>query len=65
MLAEQENMPPRVADALPALAAPLTRGIENFTRSQAGNLIASSEFEDGLGGREPGRPLAGRRAARG
>ena len=44
-LAEQENMPPRVADALPALAAPLTRGIEDFTRSQAGNLISSSEFE--------------------
>ncbi len=46
VIAEQENMPPRVADALPALAAPLTRGIEDFTRSQAGNLIASSEFEE-------------------
>lgn len=44
-LAEQENMPPRVADALPALAVPLTRGIEDFTRTQAGNLVASDEFE--------------------
>lgn len=44
-LAEQENMPPRVADALPALAAPLSRGIEGFTRDQAANLLASDEFE--------------------
>ena len=44
-LAKQENMPPRVADALPALAAPLTRGIEDFTRTQASKLLASEDFE--------------------
>lgn len=44
VLANQENMPPRVANALPALAAPLNRGIEDFTRTQAGNLVASDQF---------------------
>ena len=44
-LAGQENMPPRVADALPALAVPLTRGIEDFTRTQTGNFVASPQFE--------------------
>jgi hypothetical protein len=44
-IATQQNMPPRVADALPALAAPLTRGIEGFTRTQARSLLASAEFE--------------------
>jgi hypothetical protein len=43
-LAQQENMPPRVADALPALAVPLTRGIEDFTRTQVGELVASEQF---------------------
>lgn len=43
-LATQRNMPPRVADALPALAAPLSRGIESFLRTQAGNFVASDEF---------------------
>lgn len=43
-LANQENMPPRIANALPALAAPLTRGIEDFTRTQAGTLVASDRF---------------------
>ncbi|MDX5318820.1 MAG: hypothetical protein LPK38_05630, partial [Actinomycetes bacterium] len=44
VLANQENMPPRIANALPALAAPLNRGIEDFTRTQAGNLVASDQF---------------------
>jgi hypothetical protein len=44
-LAQQENMPPRVADALPALAVPLTRGIEDFTRTQTGNFVSSAQFE--------------------
>jgi hypothetical protein len=44
-LAQQENMPPRAAEALPALAVPLTRGIEDFTRTQVGNLVASDDFE--------------------
>lgn len=43
-LANQENVPPRIANALPALAVPLTRGIEDFTRTQAGNLVASDQF---------------------
>ncbi len=43
-LAGLENMPPRVADALPALAAPLTRGIESFTQTQAMNFVTSDEF---------------------
>jgi hypothetical protein len=45
VLSEQENMPPRIAAALPALAGPLTRGIEDFTRTQTGNFVASDEFE--------------------
>ena len=43
-LAKQDNMPPRVADALPALAVPLTRGIEDFTRSQVTKLVSSNDF---------------------
>ncbi|KAB7743033.1 hypothetical protein GA707_15430 [Nostocoides sp. F2B08] len=45
VLSEQENMPPRVAAALPALAGPLTRGIEDFTRTQTGNFVASDQFQ--------------------
>jgi hypothetical protein len=44
-LAQVKDMPPRVARALPALAVPLTKGIESFTRTQAGNLMASPQFE--------------------
>lgn len=43
-LAQLENVPPRVADALPGLAGPITDGIENFTRTQVNNLVASPEF---------------------
>lgn len=39
-----ENVPPRVADALPALAVPISDGIESFTRDQVGNAIASPQF---------------------
>jgi hypothetical protein len=45
VLSEQENMPPRVAAALPSLAGPLTRGIEDFTRTQTGNFVASDQFQ--------------------
>ncbi len=45
-LAAQENVPPRVADLLPGLAVPLTNGVENFTRTQVGNLLASPQFAD-------------------
>ncbi len=44
-LADQPNVPPRVADALPALAVPLARGIEDFTRTQAEGFVASSRFQ--------------------
>jgi hypothetical protein len=44
VLAEQDNMPPRVADALPALSVPLSQGIESFTHSQAERLLASPAF---------------------
>ncbi len=38
------DIPPRVAAALPALAVPLTNGVENFTQSQVESLVASPEF---------------------
>jgi hypothetical protein len=44
ILAQQENVPPSVSEALPALAVPITNGFENFTRTQVGNIIASPEF---------------------
>jgi hypothetical protein len=43
-LAEQPNVPPRVANALPALAVPITNGVESFTRDQVNNFVASAEF---------------------
>jgi len=43
-LAQQENLPPRVAEALPALAVPITNGIESFTRTQVDNIVASDRF---------------------
>jgi hypothetical protein len=43
-LAQLEQMPPRIAAALPALATPLTQGIESFVRTQTGNLMASDQF---------------------
>lgn len=45
-LAGLERMPPRVADALPALGVPLTQGVESFTRSQAENVLASPQFAE-------------------
>lgn len=44
-LADRPALPPRVAGTLPALAVPLTQGVEAFTRAQAAELLASSEFE--------------------
>ena len=43
-LAQIENLPPRVADALPALATPIAQGIEGFVRDQTAALVASDEF---------------------
>lgn len=43
-VARQPNVPPRIADALPALAVPLADGVESFTRDQVDTLIAGPEF---------------------
>ncbi|HSE70715.1 MAG TPA: hypothetical protein VLA97_08145 [Nocardioidaceae bacterium] len=43
-LAQQPNVPPRVSDALPALAGPITNGVESFTREEVGKIIASPQF---------------------
>ncbi|HEU4947655.1 MAG TPA: hypothetical protein VFT31_10915 [Kribbella sp.] len=45
-LSQQQNLPPRVAAALPALAVPLTNGVENFTRDQINNILASPQFAE-------------------
>ncbi len=43
-LAQQDNVPPRLAAALPALAAPITNGVESFTRTQVNDFMASPQF---------------------
>jgi hypothetical protein len=43
-LAQGENVPPRIATALPALAVPITNGVENFTRTQVSRVVASPQF---------------------
>jgi hypothetical protein len=43
-LSELEDMPPRVASALPALAVPISSGIESFTRDQVDKALASPRF---------------------
>lgn len=43
-LANQPNVPPRVADVLPGLAIPITNGVESFTRDQVNRLVASPQF---------------------
>jgi hypothetical protein len=43
-LAAQENVPPRVAAALPALAVPISDGVESFTRTQIRNIMATPQF---------------------
>ncbi len=43
-IAEQPNVPPRVADALPALAVPITNGVQSFTRDQVNSFVASPQF---------------------
>jgi hypothetical protein len=44
VLAQQENMPPRLAAALPGLAVPIANGIEGFTRDQVEALLATPQF---------------------
>lgn len=43
-LASGDNVPPRIATALPALAVPITNGVENFTRTQVSRVVASPQF---------------------
>ena len=43
-LAQGENVPPRIATALPALSVPITNGVENFTRTQVSRVVASPQF---------------------
>lgn len=43
-LAQQDNVPPRLAAALPALATPITNGVQNFTRTQVNEFFASPQF---------------------
>ena len=43
-LGELENVPPRLAAVLPGLAVPITNGVENFTRTQVNNVLASDQF---------------------
>jgi hypothetical protein len=43
-LAQRENVPPRVGEALPALAVPISDGVENFTRGQVNKIVASPQF---------------------
>lgn len=43
-LAQQDNVPPRLATVLPGLAQPLTQGIEGFTRDQVEALLATPQF---------------------
>lgn len=43
-LAEQPNVPPRVAALLPALAVPISDGVESFTRDQVDAFLASPQF---------------------
>jgi hypothetical protein len=43
-LAGQDFVPPRVSGALPALAEPISNGIEGFIRSQVDNVVASRQF---------------------
>jgi hypothetical protein len=43
-LSKQVTLPPLVASNLQALAVPITNGVESFTRTQVGNLVASPQF---------------------
>lgn len=43
-LADRPNLPPRVADALPGLAVPITNGVQSFTRDQVNKFVASPQF---------------------
>ena len=58
-LASQDQVPPRVAPALPALAGPITSGVEGFATTQVERVLASDEFATLVGRGEPGGPHPG------
>jgi hypothetical protein len=43
-LADQPNVPPRIAAALPGLAIPIANGVQSFTRDQVNKFVASPQF---------------------
>jgi hypothetical protein len=43
-IADRPRVPPRVADALPALAAPITEGVDGFVEGRVEQVVASSTF---------------------
>jgi hypothetical protein len=43
-VADQPDLPPRVAAAVPGLAGPITSGVESFTRTQVERLVSSDQF---------------------
>jgi hypothetical protein len=43
-IADQPNVPPRVAAVLPGLSVPLSNGVESFVRDQVGEFVASPQF---------------------
>jgi hypothetical protein len=45
-LTERGSLPPRLADQLQALAAPIANGIQSFTRTQVAKIVQSQAFAD-------------------
>jgi hypothetical protein len=45
-LASQENAPPRLAAALPALTGPIVNGVEGFTADRIDEVVASPQFAE-------------------
>ena len=43
-VAQRPNVPPKIAAALPALAVPITNGVQSFTRDQVDKFFASPQF---------------------
>lgn len=43
-LAQQRDLPPRVAAALPGLSVPIANGVESFTQDQVDKFVASPQF---------------------
>jgi len=43
-IANQPKVPPRIAEALPGLAIPITDGVQSFTKDQVDKFVASDKF---------------------